>query len=56
MTPIERLAEARELVEHLEALAKLDSRPTTNAEAIHFHHTESQKILERLSGDLAVAA
>lgn len=56
MTPIERLAEARELVEHLEAMAVLDSRPTTNAEALYLHRTEAQDILERISGDLVVAA
>lgn len=56
MTPIERLAEARELVEHLEALVHLDSRPTSNAEAIYLHRTEAQDIVERIAGDLVVAA
>ncbi len=56
MTPIERLAEARELVEHLEALARLDDRPTSNADAIAFHRGESQRITERIAGELVVAA
>lgn len=56
MTPIEAAAAARELVAHLERLAELDSRPTSNAEPIYFHRGEATDILDALAAHLVVAA
>lgn len=56
MTPIEAAAAARELAEHLERLAILDTHPTSNAEQIYLHRGEAGDILESLAAHLVVAA
>jgi hypothetical protein len=52
MTPIEILAAARELVEHVERLVDLELHPKTNAAAILEHHSEAGQIAETLRFEL----
>jgi hypothetical protein len=56
MTPIEAAQAAQELADRLLKLAALDSRPTTNAEAIYTEWAESKDLITSLAGHIDLYA